>query len=125
MKWKEKAAKVRNEVYILYLAFKDRRTPWYAKALIIAVVAYALSPVDLIPDFIPVIGYIDDLVLIPSGVFLAKKLIPREVMEEYRTIAVRQPISSRSKWIAALVIIAAWLLVIYLIIKSIRLQTGS
>ena len=121
MNWKEKAEQVRNEVYILYLAFKDRRTPWYAKALIIAVVAYALSPVDLIPDFIPVIGYIDDLIVIPAGVYLARRLIPREVLEEYRTIATRQPISTRSKWIAALTIIAIWLLVIYLVIRLIWL----
>jgi uncharacterized membrane protein YkvA (DUF1232 family) len=69
-------------VYAIYLAYKDPRVPWYAKLLATCVVAYALSPVDLIPDFIPILGYLDDLILVPLGIYLVIKMIPDEVMAE-------------------------------------------
>ncbi len=119
MKWKEKARQLRTELYALYLALKDPRTPWYAKALAIVIIAYTLSPIDLIPDFIPVLGYLDDLILVPAGIYLALKMIPGEVLEEYRQKAKTETISSKSRWVAAAVIILIWLLVIYLIIKII------
>jgi len=119
MKWKEKARQLKTEVYALYLALGDRRTPWYAKALAIVIIAYTLSPIDLIPDFIPVLGYLDDLILVPAGIYLALKMIPGEVLEEYRQKAKTETISSKSRWVAAAVIILIWLLVIYLIIKII------
>lgn len=75
---------IKAEVHALYLASRDRRTPWYAKAVAGLVVAYALSPIDLIPDFIPVLGYLDDLLIVPGGIALAIKLIPKEVMVEAR-----------------------------------------
>jgi len=78
---------LRADIYALYLAYSDPRVPWYAKVLVAAIVAYALSPIDLIPDFIPVIGYLDDLLLIPAGIALATKLIPKEVLEEHRANA--------------------------------------
>ena len=84
MNWKEKARRLGKDIYVLYLALKDRRTPWYARVLIGAVVVYALSPVDLIPDFIPVVGYLDDLIVVPVGSYLALKMIPRELLREYR-----------------------------------------
>lgn len=121
MKWKEKARQLKTEVYVLYLSFKDPRVPWYAKAFVILIVAYALSPVDLIPDFIPVLGYVDDLILIPAGIYLALKMIPREVLEELRQRAKSEKISSKSGWVATAVIVLIWLLVLYLIIKSIWL----
>lgn len=103
------------------MALKDRRTPWYAKALAGVVVAYALSPVDLIPDFIPVLGYLDDLILVPAGIYLTFKLIPDAILEEHRRKASAGPIDSRTKWVAAAVVILIWLLVLYLIIKAIWL----
>jgi uncharacterized membrane protein YkvA (DUF1232 family) len=121
MKWKEKARQLKTEVYILYLALRDPRTPWYAKAFVALIIAYALSPVDLIPDFIPVLGYLDDLILIPAGIYLALKMIPYEVLEEYRQKVRPELISSRLKWVAAAAIIIIWLLVLYLIIKVIWL----
>jgi uncharacterized membrane protein YkvA (DUF1232 family) len=121
MKWSEKVKRLRTEVVVLYYSFRDRRTPWYAKALTAIVVAYALSPVDLIPDFIPVLGYLDDLILIPAGVYLTLKLIPAEVLEEYREKARTEPIDSRIKWIASAIIVIIWLLALYLIIKAIWL----
>jgi uncharacterized membrane protein YkvA (DUF1232 family) len=83
------------------------------------VVAYALSPVDLIPDFIPVLGYVDDLVLIPAGIYLALKFIPIEVLEDCRQRAKSEPITSKSKWAAASIIIFIWLVVVYLVIRCI------
>ena len=74
----------KREIRFLRLAASDPRVPWYAKALCVAIAAYALSPIDLIPDFIPVLGYLDDLVLVPLGIWLAIRLIPREVRDELR-----------------------------------------
>jgi uncharacterized membrane protein YkvA (DUF1232 family) len=119
MKWRERVKQLETEVYVLYLALKDRRTHWYAKALAGVVVAYALSPVDLIPDFIPVLGYIDDLILIPAGIYLTFKMIPEEILEEHRQQVKTEPISSRAKWAAAAIVILIWLLVTYLIVKAI------
>ena len=84
---KRKAARVRREATVLYRACRDPRTPWVAKALGVAVVAYALSPIDLIPDFIPVIGWIDDLLLVPLGLLAVRAMIPRDVLAEYRARA--------------------------------------
>jgi uncharacterized membrane protein YkvA (DUF1232 family) len=78
------ALALKRDVKAIYLASRDARVPWYSKALAGAVAAYALSPIDLIPDFIPVLGYLDDLIVVPLGVALVVRLIPPEVMEEYR-----------------------------------------
>jgi uncharacterized membrane protein YkvA (DUF1232 family) len=78
---------VKRDVHALYLAARDPRTPWYVKALALCVAGYALSPIDLIPDFIPVIGYLDDLVIVPIGILAVVKLIPAEVMIESRAAA--------------------------------------
>jgi len=85
------ARRLKNEITTLYLAARDPRTPWYAKAIIACVVAYALSPIDLIPDFIPVLGYLDDLLLLPLGIYLALKLIPAEVLIDARRRAGEVP----------------------------------
>ena len=79
---KDRAQILKIETYALYLAARDPRTPWYAKLLVTGVAAYALSPIDLIPDFIPILGYLDDLILVPLGIALAIKLIPRTILEE-------------------------------------------
>ncbi len=82
--WRQRARTLKRETYALYLACRDRRTPWYAKTLALCVVAYALSPIDLIPDFIPVVGLLDELVLLPLGIALVIRLIPQPVMAECR-----------------------------------------
>ena len=82
------AREIKRDVHALYLAARDPRVPWYAKAAAIAVVAYALSPIDLIPDFIPVLGYLDDLLIVPLGILLAVRLVPRGLMAEFRAAAV-------------------------------------
>jgi uncharacterized membrane protein YkvA (DUF1232 family) len=78
---------IKRDVHALYLASRDPRVPWYAKALVIVVTGYALSPIDLIPDFVPVLGYLDDVILVPLGILLVIRLIPPEIMAEHRDLA--------------------------------------
>ncbi len=113
--WREKTKQLKNELHAIYLAYRDRRTPWYAKALIALIVAYALSPIDLIPDFIPVLGYLDDLLIVPGGIYLALKMIPKGVMAECREKARTEPLSSKERWAGAVIVILIWLLALYLI----------
>lgn len=108
--WKACARALKAEVYAMVLAYRDPRVPWYARVFAACVVAYAFSPIDLIPDPIPVLGYLDDLVLIPLGIWLALKMIPPEVMVDCRTRAQQElsggkPIS----WVAGAIIIAVWI----------------
>ena len=101
------ARRVQRDVVALYLAARDPRVPWYAKALAAAVAAYALSPIDLIPDFIPILGYLDELIVLPLGIMLAAKLIPPEIMTEHRAAAIAAEGTPRSR-VAAAVIIGIW-----------------
>jgi uncharacterized membrane protein YkvA (DUF1232 family) len=103
------ARRLNRDGHAVYIASRDPRVPWYVKALAIAVAAYALSPIDLIPDFIPIVGYLDDLVIVPFGVWLVVSLIPAEIMAECRAkadAAGRRPVS-RAGMIA---IIVLWVL---------------
>jgi uncharacterized membrane protein YkvA (DUF1232 family) len=111
------ARAIRRDVHAIYLASRDPRVPWYAKALAVCVAAYALSPIDLIPDFIPVLGYLDDAILLPLGVLLVVWMIPPDVMAEHRAaaaIAAERPTSTSGTmfivavWIV-LTVIAGWL----------------
>jgi uncharacterized membrane protein YkvA (DUF1232 family) len=102
------ARALKRDVHAVYLAARDPQTPWYAKALAFAVAAYALSPIDLIPDFIPVLGYVDDLLIVPLGIALVIRLIPAEVMEKHRALAAlaqERPVSRA----AAIVIVLLWI----------------
>lgn len=117
--WKEKAKQLKTDTYVLYLAYKDPRVPWYVKVFIAIIVGYALSPIDLIPDFIPVLGYLDDLIIIPVGISLVIKMIPKEVLEECRGKAISKPISVKSKWVAAFIIVFIWLLIAYIVLRFI------
>jgi uncharacterized membrane protein YkvA (DUF1232 family) len=108
--WKRRAQQLKTEVYALYLAYKDPRTPWYARVFAAVVVGYAFSPIDLIPDPIPILGYLDDLLLIPLGAFLAVKMIPAQVMVESRErakqiMAQGKPVNK----VAAAVIVLIWI----------------
>ncbi len=100
---------IKRDVVALWLAARDPRVPWYAKAAAGAVAAYALSPVDLIPDFVPVLGYLDDLIILPLGIYLAVKLIPAYLMAEFRAEAIRHAKSTRRAGMVA--IVAIWALV--------------
>jgi uncharacterized membrane protein YkvA (DUF1232 family) len=108
-KWKATARKLKQEVYALYLVSKDRRVPWYARVVAVVVVAYAFSPIDLIPDPIPVLGYLDDLILIPLGIALVIKLIPPDVLKDCREKAESTMKAGKPKnWIAGGIIILIW-----------------
>ena len=87
---KQWARKIKRDVVALWIAARDPRVPWYAKATAGAIAAYALSPVDLIPDFIPIIGYLDDLLIVPVGIMIAVKLVPADLMREFREEAMRR-----------------------------------
>jgi uncharacterized membrane protein YkvA (DUF1232 family) len=117
---KARARALKSETYALYLAARDPRTPWYARALVLLVVAYALSPIDLIPDFVPVLGYLDDLVIVPLGITLALKLIPREVLEQARQQASQAGLDERAGRLGMAIIILVWILAIILCALLIR-----
>ncbi len=107
---KQRACALKADTYVLYLAARHPGTPWYAKLLVAAIVAYAFSPIDLIPDFVPVLGYLDDLVLLPLGIVLAIRLLPPAVLAECRARAQAhlqdgKPVSR----VAAVVIVVIWL----------------
>ena len=106
---KKRARELRTETHALYLACKDPRVPWYARVFALCVAGYAFSPIDLIPDFIPVIGYLDDLIIVPLGIILAIKMIPADVLEQCREKArecegQKKPVN----WVAAFVIVGIW-----------------
>lgn len=102
------ARALKRDVIALWIAARDPRTPWYAKAAAAAVAAYALSPIDLIPDFVPVLGYLDDLLIVPLGIMLAVALIPEPLMAEFRAEAARR--ESRPASLAGAAMVAAiWL----------------
>ena len=107
---RQRARRLKRETYALFLAYRDPRVPWYARLVAACVVGYAFSPIDLIPDFVPVLGYLDDLVLVPLGIALALRLMPPAVMAESRARAddllrAGKPVSR----VAAVVIVAIWL----------------
>jgi uncharacterized membrane protein YkvA (DUF1232 family) len=115
---KQSARAVKRDVVALWLAARDPRVPWYAKAMAGAVAAYALSPIDLIPDFIPVLGYLDDLIIVPAGILLTVRMIPAPLMIEFRTEAAKREEKPTSRaglaaivaiWLVALAITAYWL----------------
>ncbi|MDP2411061.1 MAG: YkvA family protein [Pseudolabrys sp.] len=111
------ARTIKRDAHAVYLAARDPRTPWYAKALALCVAGYALSPIDLIPDFIPILGYLDDVILLPLGIWAVVKLIPPGIMAEHRaaaTLAAERPISRTAALIIALIwaastALTAWL----------------
>ena len=114
--WQGRVQQLKSEVLILYLAYRDPRTPWYARIFTAVIISYALSPIDLIPDFVPVLGLLDDLVLVPVGLLIALKMIPEEVMEDSREKAAalagaEKPVSRN----AAVAIIFIWLLLAILL----------
>ena len=123
-KLRQKAREIKSQVYVLYYAARHPRTPWYAKALIAAVVAYALSPIDLIPDFVPVLGYLDDVILLPLGITLALKLISHDVLAECAEQARQTQEKTSKSWKAAVVLVTIWLVVAVVIVKVVWGMVG-
>jgi uncharacterized membrane protein YkvA (DUF1232 family) len=107
---RQKAKLIKRDVMTIYYAMKDPRTPWYAKAFAALVVGYALSPIDLIPDFIPILGYLDDIILVPLGILITIRLIPPAVIDDCRKKVDRELDSKKPRnWFAAIIIILIWL----------------
>ena len=120
MSLKEKAKQLKTDIPAVFLALKDKKTPWYAKFFAMLTVVYALSPIDFIPDFIPVLGYLDDLIILPALVAITVKCIPDELFEECKKQA--QDIwqnGKPKKWYYAIPILLVWALIIFLIVKAI------
>ena len=116
---KARARSLKAEVVAFYFAAKDPRTPWYAKALVFFVVAHTLSPIDLIPDFIPVLGYLDDLIITPAGLWLAVRLIPAEVLAEARVTAAARSADGSVARVGTVIVIILWLLTAAMIVSLI------
>ena len=104
----------------MYLAARDSRTPWYAKAIAICTVAYAFSPIDLIPDFIPILGYLDDVAIVPAGIALAIRLIPADVLEDARVKAASSGVERSVGYVGAGIIAIVWIVILIGIIRLIR-----
>lgn len=114
---KEKTKNIETDIYALYKAYRDPRVPWYVKLIILFLLGYFISPIDIIPDFIPVVGYIDDILIISLTIYLIIKLIPSEVFEDCRNKAICEPISVKSKWIVTFSIVIIWFIAIYIVLR--------
>lgn len=113
-KLKKWSHNLKREIIVLFYILKQPKTPWYAKVIGVVVVGYALSPIDLIPDFVPVLGYLDDLILIPLGIAAVIKLTPSDVIEYCRQEAVKNPPTIKhNNYVAAFVIVVMWLVGVY------------
>jgi uncharacterized membrane protein YkvA (DUF1232 family) len=120
---KSRAQALKHEALAVYLAAKDPRTPWYAKALIFFVVAHTFSPIDLIPDFIPILGYLDDLIITPLGLALAIRMIPAEVLAEARAKVATSGLDRNVGYIGAAIIILMWIVILIGVVYLIRFQS--
>ena len=118
MNLKERAQRLKSDIPAVFIALKDKETPWYAKLFAVITVGYALSPIDLIPDFIPVLGYLDDIIVLPILVALTVRLIPKNIWERSRQQSENMWANGKPKrWYYAIPIVVIWLLIIWLIIK--------
>ena len=123
MNIKEKARQLKTEIPAIYLALKTKETPFLAKALAFVTIVYALSPIDLVPDFIPLFGYLDDVIILPFLVLLTMKFIPKQIWERSKKEAEDLWQNGRpKKWYYALPIIMVWMIVIWIIIKKVFMQ---
>ncbi len=117
MSWRDTAARLKREVFTLYFAVRDPRVPWYTKTLAGSIVAYACSPIDLIPDFIPVLGYLDDLLILPLAIALVIRLIPRDTWEDcHRRVTTRHRETRRAQLAGAAIVVGIWLLVFVVVV---------
>jgi uncharacterized membrane protein YkvA (DUF1232 family) len=114
---KSRARLLKDEAITVYLAARDPRTPWYAKAVIICTVAYAFSPIDLIPDFIPILGHLDDVILVPAGIALAIRLIPAEVLEEAREKVAGSGVERSVGYVGMGIIVILWIVILVSLVR--------
>ena len=119
MNLKDRARKLKTDIPALFIALKDKNTPIAPKILAGIVMIYALSPIDFIPDFIPIIGYLDDLIILPSLVALTIRLIPKDIMEKCREEASKSFEKNNKKWYYAIPFIFVWIVILIVIAKLI------
>jgi uncharacterized membrane protein YkvA (DUF1232 family) len=122
MKWvkaiKEKADGIKKDTYAIYFAYRDPRLAWGPRLFAACVVAYAFSPIDLIPDFVPILGYLDDLIIIPAGIAISIRIIPPEILADARKkAAISLQEKKPENWVAGILIILAWLTVAFLVLR--------
>ena len=118
--WRKGFEKLEYETYAIYLSYKDPRVPWYIKILIILFLGYILSPIDIIPDFIPVLGYLDDFILVTVGIPLLHRMIPKEILKEHEEEARLKFKGNNQKiWYIGSIVILIWLLIIFIILRFI------
>lgn len=117
--FKTRMKKIKEDIFVIAEAYKHPDTPFYAKLIAIIVVAYAFSPIDLIPDFIPILGYLDDLILIPLGIALLLKILPDHVIQHSREKVAATDKVKQKNWIAGVLIIVVWALLLYWMVDSI------
>ncbi|AKD03369.1 DUF1232 domain-containing protein [Pontibacter korlensis] len=117
-KWKALVRQLKEDIYTLYLASQDPEMPFAAKVMVLITVAYVFSPIDFIPDFIPIIGYLDDLLLLPLGLWLSIKLIPAPLLHYYRQKAKQQMHQCKPNYVMAAVIVILWLLIGYWVYQA-------
>jgi uncharacterized membrane protein YkvA (DUF1232 family) len=123
---KEKAKQITQDLSILFIAYKRRDVPILAKIIIIMAIAYALSPIDLIPDFIPILGALDDIIILPLLIYISVKIIPKNILEECREEVKEKTISGKNKkWYYGIPIIVIWVLIVIIIIKHIMTENNS
>ncbi len=116
---KNRAKKLKLEIITLYYAYKNSKTPILAKMIVLITLAYALSPIDLIPDFIPILGYLDDLIILPALIALSIKLIPKEILVVSREKAIEEPLKLKKNWFSGIVFILIWIGLIILVVLKI------
>lgn len=113
------AKKLKRQTFVLYLAYKDERVPWYTKIFIVCVVSYAFSPIDLIPDFIPILGLLDDVIIVPLGIMFALKMISKDVIADCEIEAEKIMKNGKPKnWIAGILIVLVWSILIVWMMKE-------
>lgn len=117
-KLKKRAKDLKKNISLLYRAYKHPAAPWYAKVITIITLTYALSPIDLIPDFIPILGYLDDLIIVPAGIALSLRLIPKKIIEECREANGENEKLRGKGTIAAIIIVLLWIWILSLILKA-------
>ncbi|MBT2636785.1 YkvA family protein [Bacillus sp. ISL-39] len=120
--FKKRMSKIKEDIFIVAEAYKHPDTPFYAKLIAIIVVAYAFSPIDLIPDFIPILGYLDDLILIPLGIAILLKILPDQVIQDSREKVAAAGKVKQKNWIAGAVIILLWGLLLYWLVNFIVIK---
>jgi uncharacterized membrane protein YkvA (DUF1232 family) len=119
--FKKKAAVLKSKLTVLYYAYRNPKTSWIAKGAILLALGYVLSPIDLIPDFIPILGYLDDLLIVPLLITLSIALLSPEVLRESEERAASEPLILKKKWFFALFILSVWLLLLLILLKVFRI----